>query len=44
LRSRAFAPLLTNGSAKPISWCNEATARASRNRPCRRLSQNLRYR
>src|SRR5260370_38736318 len=28
LRNRAFAPLLTNGSAKPISWCNEATARA----------------
>src|SRR6267154_5787839 len=28
LGNRAFAPLLTNGSAKPISWCNGATARA----------------
>src|SRR6266850_3910357 len=28
LRNRAFAPLLTSGSTKPISWCNGATARA----------------
>src|SRR5882757_2451306 len=28
LRNRAFAPCLTSGSAKPISWCSGATARA----------------
>src|SRR6202048_1744485 len=28
LRNRAFAPLLTSGSAKRMSWCNGATARA----------------
>src|ERR1700682_4962765 len=28
LRNSAFAPLFTSGSAKRISWCNGATARA----------------
>src|SRR6266704_3497989 len=28
LGNRAFAPWRTNGSAKPTSWCNGATARA----------------